>query len=199
MINIVDNTLYTVGRTRYFTQIFPLVDDFINFYNDCGIPPSFNDSNSISTLYYLLCSYYANSRIASSDENRFKYNVMSIIFQYGPSWEKRLEIQKYLRDIDINSDEWLDNMKSVNNISLNPATDPAADAFSTLDTINQQNFNIQRRGKLSGLATLTELIKTNVTGEFLDRFKKLFRTVTYTSRPLLYKTYLDNDEEESEE
>lgn len=184
-----NDTLYTEGRTRYFTQVFPTVDDFESFYSTCGIPPLFRNKGSISTLYYLLCSYYANSRIASSDESRFKYNVMSIIFQYGPTWEKNLDIQAYLREIDITAEEWLDGAKSAYNISLNPATDPAADTFQTLETINQQNQNIHRKGKLEGLSILSALLETDVTGAFLTKFKKLFRKITYTSRPLLYETY----------
>lgn len=191
---IYNETLYRVGRTRYFTQIFPEVEEFINFYQTCGIEPLFRNENTISTLYYLICSYYANSRIASSDESRFKYNVMSIIYQYGPTWEKNLEIQRFLREIDISEDDWLNSTKSVINSSLNPATDPAADSFQTLETINQQNMSLNRKGKLEGLTILQSLLETNVTGEFLDKFKKLFRSITYTSRPLLYETEdIEND------
>lgn len=199
MISIpLHDTYYEQGRTRYFTQIFPTVEEFSDFYLTCGIQPLFKEESTVTTLYYLICSYYANSRIASSDENRFKYNMMSIIFQYGPTWEKNLEIQAFLRDIDINAEEWLNSSKMVVNSSYNPATDPAADSFQTLDTINQQNMNLHRKGKLEGLAILQGLLETNVTGEFLDKFKKLFRTITYTSRPLLYATYLDNEEESEE-
>ena len=197
MMNLCD-TLYTQGRTRTFTEIFPTVEEFTSFYNNCGIPPSFLKETSISTLYYLICSYYANSRIASSDESRFKYNVMSIIFQYGPTWEKNLEVQTYLRTIDITKDEWLDAAKQVMNVSLNPATDPATDSFQTLDTINQQQMNLRRKGKLEGLAVLSSLLETDVTGTFLTKFKKLFRTFTYNSKPLLYATYPENYTEENE-
>lgn len=183
-----DETLYRVGRTRYFTQIFETADSFRDFYLNCGIPPLFQKEDTIDTLYYLICAYYANSRIISSDENRFKYNVMSIVFQYGPTWEKKLEIQDFLRKIDIESNEWLDSSKSVNNVALNPATDPEQDVFSTIETINQQTTNINRRGKLNGIAILMEILKNDVTGEFLQKFKRLFRTITYTSRPLLYET-----------
>ena len=189
------DTLYTVGRTRYFTQIFPTEAEFESFYKTCGIPPLFRNEQTISTLYYLICSYYANSRIASSDESRFKYNMMSIIFQYGPTWEKNLDIQAYLRDIDITAEEWLDGAKQVLNTSLNPATDPATDSFQTLETINQQNMNLRRKGKLEGLAILSSLLENDVTGEFLTKFKKLFRTITYTADPLLYATYPTEMEE----
>ena len=181
-----EHTDYGSSRTRSFTQIFPTVEEFTAFYNDCGIPPIFLESTSISTLYYLICAYYANSTIASSDEERFRYNVMSIIFQYGGTWEKELSIQKYLREINLAEDEWLDSIKSVQNISMNPATDPAADSFKTLDTINQQNMNLQRKGRMEGLAILTTLLQDDVSGRFLSKFKRLFRSIVSPQRPLFY-------------
>lgn len=177
---------YGKSRTRKFTDIFDTADSFVSFYSDCGIPPIFSSDASARTLYYLLCSYYANSTIRSSDENRFKYNVMSIVYQHGGTWEKKVEIQKKLRDINLDSDTWLDGAKSVLNFSQNPATDPEADSFQTLDTINQQNMSLNRKGKLEGYSILIELLEENVTGAFLDKFKKLFRSIVAPQEPLIY-------------
>lgn len=177
---------YGKSRTRSFTDIFPTVDEFNTFYQECGIPPIFLKEASVPALYYLLCAYYANSTVASSDENRFRYNVMSIIFQHGGTWEKKVEIQTALRSLDLEKEDWLDGAKSVLNLSQNPATDPAADSFQTLDTINQQNMSLHRKGKLEGYAILSALLEEDVTGRFLDKFKRLFRTIVTPQRPLLY-------------
>lgn len=179
---------YGLSRTRSFSDIFPKVDDFSAFYNSCGIPPSLNTSLSVSTIYYLLLARYSNSTIMSSDENRFKYELMSIIFQYGPTWEKKLELQKYLRNININSTDWLEGTRQVLNVSQNPATDPSSDAFQVLDTINAQNMSMVRKGKLEGIGILADLLEEDVTGIFLSKFKRLFRSFTQPQLPLLYAT-----------
>ena len=44
-------------------------------------------------VYYLLYSRYGNNPIANLDVNQWKMKVFSIMFQYGPTWQKRLNIQ----------------------------------------------------------------------------------------------------------
>ena len=90
--------LYGNFRTRKFTEIWDDVDKFVNDYKHNGIPALISDEN-INTLYYLLYSKYGNSPIASSDEERFKYSLFRIIWEYGPAWEKKLAIQTKLRSL----------------------------------------------------------------------------------------------------
>ena len=40
---------------------------------------------------------YGNNPIANKDINQFKYKLFSTVFMYGPTWAKRLDIQKILR------------------------------------------------------------------------------------------------------
>ena len=78
-------------RTRTFSDIYGSASVFKNTFVDSGIPLEITDT-SLTTLYYLLYARYGNSHIASMDENQFKYKVQSIVFMYGPTWEKRLEL-----------------------------------------------------------------------------------------------------------
>ena len=81
--------LYGNQRNETFDDIFPSLDDFKNEYTKCKLPLTeyFGDvsSEQVSTLYYLLYGKYGNSTIAADDETRFKYNLFSIVFQYGPT------------------------------------------------------------------------------------------------------------------
>lgn len=113
---------------------------------------------------------------------------MATIFQYAPAWIKRLEIQHTLHEMDLNSDEFLRGSSQILNTSLNPSEDPGTDSMSALSTINQQNVNIQKRDKFKALAILEELLKTDITGAFIDRFRPLFRTIVAPQRPLFYTT-----------
>lgn len=86
--------------TKIFTDIWEEASDFLYDYQHLGIPTSISNS-SATTLYYLLFAKYGNSPIGNRDEEQFKYKVFSVVFQYGPTWEKRLAIQTNLRALSL--------------------------------------------------------------------------------------------------
>ncbi|MDD7755503.1 MAG: hypothetical protein PUJ51_13510, partial [Clostridiales bacterium] len=93
------NSVYGNYRTRTFNDIYPTFEDFkddVAIYNSIGLNPNFKEDTN-QTLFYLLSARYGNSSVANSDENQFKLKLFSTIFQYGPTWEKRLSIQTDLR------------------------------------------------------------------------------------------------------
>ena len=184
-------SLYGSYRQKRFTDVYERVEDFLTDYKDCGIPTTISD-NSAQTLFYLLYGSYGNDVVASSDINRFKYKLFSIIFQYAPNWEKQLEIQNKLRalteeDIRLGS-------RQIYNTAQNPSTEPSTDTTDELQYINNQNVTKNQRGVLEGYATLLSLLRTDVTQEFLNRFRKLFLTIVQPEEPLLYITEVDNND-----
>ena len=86
--------------TKLMTDVWSKASDFLTDYQNAGIPTSISTANA-TTLYYLLYAKYGNTPIANYDENQWKYKMFSIIFQYGPTWEKRLDIQTTLRGLQI--------------------------------------------------------------------------------------------------
>lgn len=183
-------SLYGNYRTRKFTDIYESVEDFISSYKNCGIPTTIQD-NSAETLYYLLYARYGNSHIASSDENQFIYKLMSIIYSAGPTWEKRVEIQNALREMDIS--ELQESAKAIYNHSYNPSTQPSTNTLEELVTINDQNVTKHKRSKLDAYAMLVNLLDTDVTSEFINRFKPLFLTIVEPECPLWYITTLQGE------
>ena len=141
----------------------------------------------LDLLYYLLVARYANSVIASDDENRFKYQMFSIIFQYGPTWAKELEIQKSIRALT--EDELREGTRNTVNNAANPSTQPSTIDTDELPYVNQQNVSKVKRSKVDGYALVLSLLKEDVSEEFLRRFQKLFLTVVQPERPLWYITY----------
>lgn len=198
------HTDYGSSRTRSFADIFPDFETFQTAWSATTfsqqavalsqtIPEGGNNGpQNLKLIYELLLARYANSTIASSDENRFVLQCMATIFQYAPAWIKRLEIQHTLHEMDLSSDEFLRGSAMISNISLNPSEDPGTDTMSALSTINQQNTNIQKRDKFKALAILEELLKTDITAAFIDRFRVLFRTIVAPQRPLFYTTEEEN-------
>lgn len=181
--NALTNSLYGNYRTRKFTDIYDNVDAFLADYSDNGLP-MLVDTTNMTTLFYLLYARYGNSTIASSDENQFKYKLFSLVFQYGPTWAKRLEIQDKVRNLT--EDELRESAKSLYNHSYNPSTLPSTDTVDELLTINEQNVTKHRRSKTDAYALLNDLLETDVTEEFISKFKKLFITIVEPELPLWY-------------
>ena len=86
--------------TKLFTEVFDDAGTFVYYYKNIGIPTTISDTSAF-TLYYLLYARYGNSPIANYDVEQWKYKIFSVVFQYGPTWEKRLEIQKTLREMQL--------------------------------------------------------------------------------------------------
>lgn len=178
-------------RQVTFTDVWEDVNSFINDYNSNGIETTISRQTA-TTLYYLLYSRYGNSVIASSDTNRFKYDVFATIFSYGPTWEKRLELQEKLRDISDN--DLFTGATQIYNHAYNPGTSPSTSTLDELPAINEQNTSKHRKDKLSAYAMLISLLETDVTESFLNKFRKLFLTIVQPELPLWYSTEVIDDD-----
>ena len=178
------SSLYGNYRTRTFANIFTTLEDFKEDFITNGIPTTLSDTN-LTTLYYLLYARYGNSSIASSDETQFKYKLFSTIFMYGPAWQKRLDIQKQL--MELSDDEIVKGTTAIHNAALNPSSAPSTQTLEELNYINSQNTTKYKKSKIEGLATLYALIETDVTEEFIGKFKNLFITIVEPELPLWYE------------
>lgn len=179
-------------RNKHFSQFWG--NDADAFLTDCkasGIPLKISDE-SATTLYWLLLAEFANSTIANRDENQFKNRLYATIFRYGPTWEKRLEIQEKVRNLT--EDEISTGMKQIINKAEHPGTLPSTSSLEALQLISEQNVVNSKRDKLTGYNNLLALLETDVTAAFIDRFRPLFMKVVAPEMPLLYR----NEEEEEE-
>lgn len=162
-----------------FSQIWASDTDFINDYNACSIPTTITEQ-SAKLLYGLLIGRYYNSPINFDSIGQWKQQFMSVIYCYGPSWEKKLELQKKLRTLT--DDEIFKGSRQMYNNAANPST-PVMQADNTekgtlsdkeLNFIKEQNVTLNERGKLEGYGYLYDLIVSDVTTDFLRRFDNLF-------------------------
>lgn len=183
-------SLYGSYRQLKFSDVYYTAEDFLTDYKTLGLPTTISEAN-VTTLYYLLYGKYGNSTVASSDINRFKYRLFSLVFQHAPVWAKKLDIQERLRNLS--EDELLTGSRQIYNAALNPSVEPSTDTTDELQYINSQNVTKNRKGKLEGYALLYELLKEDVTEAFLNKFKSLFLTIVEPEEPLLYIT--EEDEE----
>lgn len=179
-------------RTRTFSEIYGSMNKFKESFTDSGIPLEITEK-SLMTLYYLLYARYGNSHIASFDENQFKYQLQSIVFMYGPAWEKRLEIQKILRNLS--ESDIIKGGQAIYNQATAPGTELAGlvDGEGKLDYIDGQNTTAYRKSKLEGYAMLYDLIETDVSKEFINRFRELFLKIVEPYSPLWYSTEIGEE------
>lgn len=185
-----NNSLYGNYRQVKFTDVWGDADTFLSDYSSNGIKTTISQE-SAKTLYYLLYSRFGNSTLASSDTNRFKYDVFATIFSYGPTWEKRLDIQEKLRDLTDN--DLFTGATQIYNHSYNPGTYPSTNTLDELIAINEQNTSKNKKDKLSAYAMLMSLLETDVTEAFLDKFAKLFIVIVQPDLPLWYATETIDD------
>lgn len=178
---------------RTFGDIYETAADFVEDYTTSELYDPNNCISNPTILYYLLYSRYGNSTIAAYDENRFRYNLYSIIFMYGPAWEAKLRIQKEFRDL-IGSDELFTGSTQINNHSFNPSAAPSTDTFAALPTINDQTANRRVKPKIEAYSGLMAVLKNDVSAEFIDKFKHLFLTIVEPNAPLWYGTTPEEEE-----
>ena len=178
--------------TKLFCEIWDNDADFCYDYQHVGIPKTIKVETA-QTLYYLLYARYGNNPIANYDIEQFKYKVFSIIFSYGPTWEKKLDIQKKLREIS--DDDLLKGSRAIYNTALNPSVSPSTATLEELDYINQQNTTNYKKSKMDAYAQLWELLDIDVTTEFINKFKICFKLVVRPEKTWIYVSEEDDDDE----
>lgn len=175
-----------------FSDVFESAAVFKEESDKTGIPQKITDEN-MNLLFYLLYARYGNSTIASWDTNQFIYKVFSIIFMYGPTWETRLEVQDKLRELS-KTNELFDGSENIVNHATNPSTAPGTNAYEALPFIDNQTGGKWKKGKVEGYALLLDVLKADVTKEFIDKFASLFIKVLASDAPLYYVTTPEEQE-----
>lgn len=180
-------TPYGNFRTKKFTDIFADVSSFKTGFAG-SIFTGIVTTSSLEKIYYLLYAKYGNSRIANSDENQFKYKVYSLIWQYGPTWEKNIAIQASLRNLT--EAELITGSKQINSHAYNPSTvtESGPNPTGEIDTVNEQTKSQYVKPKMDAYAMLISLLEKDVTEEFLSKFKRLFLIVVEPPYPLFFES-----------
>lgn len=184
--NYPQSSNYRSFATNTFKEIFPNIEEFKEFYENNGLPKIFKKEQSLTTLYYLLYARYANSHIASSDEGQFKYAMFSIIFQYGGTWEKELEIQEQVRALDIES--LRDAGSNIYQHAYNPGTPADGNIEQIIDYTNEATKSTSKKAIANAYLELDALLKRDVSNYFIARFKDLFTPFAFSQYDVSYTT-----------
>lgn len=177
--------------TVLFCDVWDNSDDFKTDYKASAfydavtshLNNSLSDDNIVK-LFWLLFARYGNNPIANRDKNQFIAKVFATIFQYGPTWQKRLDTQIKIRELTV--DDIRLGSKAIYNAAQNPSTEPSTSTLEEITYINSQNTTNYKKSPLDGYSMLLELLDTDVTKEFIDKFKVCFKTFVQPERPLIY-------------
>ena len=183
--------------TNLFCEIWDSSDKFLADYNNTGteftnqVPPTITQQNALMT-YLLLFSRYGNNPIANYDVNQFKNKIFTIIWQYGPAWEKRLSMQEDIRNLTLQeitqgtktdwSSEGTQSQNNsgtdttINNHAYNPSTAPTTQSTNELDYIDQQQV---AKGSATSTISGTDSKTTGqvVTKSKMDAYAQLWDLV----------------------
>ena len=171
-------------RSRRFGEVWNNADDFYTSYTTCGITPTISQTNC-KQLFYLLYARFASSHFANENEVQAQLKIFSTIFKYGPTWEKKLEIQASLRALDLA--DLREGSKQITNHANNPNTAPSTTALTELEYIDEQHAVNYQKNKVDAYATLWNMLATDVTEEFLSRFTKIFTFITDEENKYLFE------------
>ena len=167
---------YKPYQTLTFAEVWK---DYASFKSDydaliVGFPQISTPlkANSIQTLYYCLYARFGNNPIANSDVDQFKMKVFSTAFAYGPTWERKQEIQASLRALT--EADLLVGAKQIYNHAFNPSAEPSTGALDELSYINDQNTANHKKSKMEAYSILWTILHAETTKEFIDKFAKCF-------------------------
>lgn len=162
-------------NTRTFKDIWATSDDFVtdltaSAFTGCVENPTL--------IYYLLYSRFANSHIVGKDEDQWKIRMFTILYSCGPTYEKKMAIQKTLREMT--DEDLLTNVQMISKTGYNPSTvveEGGINAVSDISTVDQQNSTKTVSGKLKAYTNLWVILKTDITTSFIGKFSRLFISV----------------------
>lgn len=174
-----------------FLEIFPTSSDFVSGYQSSPLYINELTDATLGVLYSLLVAKYGENPIANASEDLFKNKLYSVIYKYGPTWNKKLDLQKKLRALT--DTELMLGTTTIYNRASNPEQAPSTDTLDELTYINDQNTQKFKKNKSSAYAELYTLLRDDVTDSFINQFKICFRQIVAGDY-----VYVEEEEEDNE-
>lgn len=140
----------------------------------------------VQKYFFMIYAKYANSTIVGSDEDQWKDRFFLTFYEFAPAYQQKYKVQKRLRTMS--EEDMLKGAIQKTTHGFNPSTDITGNTDTEITTVNDQNLLKYTKGTLDGYNNLLELLKSDVTDQFVSKFKPLFIKV-----PL--RNYWEDDDE----
>lgn len=193
------NSMIPQYSTVLFTEVWDSAEDFKSDLAASAFAGCMQDGSitgqpdNVSLLYYLLYAKYGNTPVANNDLTQFKYKVFSVMYQYGPTWEKKTDLQEKIRNLT--DTDLLTGAKAIYNSAMNPSTAPSTSSLDELTYINSQNTTNYKKSKMEAYNLQWSLLDDSLTAKFIEKFAICFKKFVYPEQPLLYVSEDEEDEE----
>ena len=174
--------------TKTFTEVWDKYDSFKSDYDELmpllvGNRTVLKDENIRGTFYYLYARY-GNNPIVNYDETQFKMKLFAVMSVYGPTWEKKKDLQIKFRNLT--DDELLQGAKQIYNHAFNPSTEPTTQELEELTHINDQNVTNNKKSKMEAFSILWANLHVDSTDEYMNKFKNCFSRFVGDQKPIIY-------------
>ena len=147
------------------------------------------DDKYVVLTWQLLASKFASTPIRSNSVDQFKLAVFGMMASEAPTWVRRLELQKAVRDLT--ESDLLAGETSIANRAENPDEAPTTSTMDELTYINVQTTSKQKRSKIQAYALLDNLLQDDLCETYVHRFNSLFKRVLVPAS-FIYVTEEDN-------
>lgn len=184
-------SLIRKSNQKTFFDIYPTQDEFTNDLNGSYnvFKPDDMTDKYINKTYWLIAARFGDQAINGyTDEGRWKLRLFETIDTYGPTWEKKLELQKQIRALTLS--QLKETGKLINNTALNPNNEPTTEE---LDYVSSQNTSKSTISDVDALNMQYVSLNDGLDRDYMDHFSKLFSKFLLPDVPL----YLYDNEEDS--
>lgn len=178
---------------KLFSEVWEDGSAFLTDYET--YEDNIDDLNKVDDKYavltwQLIASKYGNTPIRSNSESQFKLSVFGIMFSEAPTFVKRLENQKKIRDLT--DAELATGETSIANSAANPDETPTTSTLDELQYINHQNTVKQKRSKIQAIAMQSAMLEEDLSETYVRKFASLFARV-YVPADYIYPTEEEED------
>ena len=178
-----------------FLEIFPTSSDFVSGYQSSPLYINELTDANLGVLYSLLVAKYGENPISNASEDLFKNKLYSVIYKYGPTWNKKLDLQKKLRALT--DTELMLGTTAIYNRASNPESEPTTSTLEELPYVNDQNTQKFKRNKSQAYAELYTILRDDITETFINQFRYCFRNIV--AGDWVWVEEPDEEEEEEDE
>lgn len=172
------------SSTSMFREVFASTDDFITDFRASDLNVSTLTDDTLKIIFAELYARYGDSYFKSTNNDRNKYMVFSILYNKGLIYQKKVEVQNALLALELT--DLKDGGVTIYNDASNPgneATTYEQEDYSGEDFlkyVDSQNVTKNKKGVVEAYKAQLYALKDVTTG-FIQEFSKLFESMLWSS------------------
>lgn len=157
-----------------FKNIFPTYESFTTFIEENEIQTPTGSESYLKRVYNILFRNFANSTIKFSTLNDFMGCFANTLDEWLLPYN--IQIEKINTVLNMSADDLVRVADLLESYSNTP-NEIGVSASAELNYITSQNYRVSKGDKLYRYLDLLDKLPSYRVGEFIDRFRWLFKTI----------------------